>query len=77
MVGPQITPAERWKTLDQVIEFYYGDLDQWPEISDGRNWTKPEIMAICRHILKTGDCLWHAQSVVMVWTNCPCANCSC
>lgn len=76
MTPPQVAPQGRWKTLDQVIGFFWGDFDRWPMTSeDGRTWTQPEILAVARHILKTGDCLWHAQSVVMVLTECPCAKC--
>jgi hypothetical protein len=69
--------TNRWegKTLDQVIEYFYGNLDRWPIEPDGHNWIQSEIKAICQHILETGDCLWHAQSVVKKFTTCACSDC--
>ena len=61
---------------DEIIVHFFGDLKRWPVEPDGHNWTQLQIEKIAEHIEKTGDCLWHAMSVVMVWTNCHCADCT-
>ena len=65
------------KSVDAIIQQFYGDLKQWPPTREpgGRNWGQDEIVRIAQHIARTGDCLWHAQTVVMGWTICHCAQC--
>lgn len=56
------------------ISRFYGSLDRWPVEPDGINFTQSQVLAVCEHIAITGDCLWHAQHVVL-WHNKPC-NCA-
>ena len=62
-------------TEAQIIARFWGDLKQWPIEPDGHNFTQAQIKATAAHIAKTGDCLWHAQTVVMNWPVCHCAKC--
>lgn len=69
------TPKQSRFTADQAVTRFFGSLDHWPLESDGINFTQDQIRAIAEHIALTGDCLWHAQSIVLGWKACHCANC--
>lgn len=58
-----------------IITRFYGELSRWPTEPDGRNPTQAEIVKLAEHISLTGDCLWHAQTVVFGWKACHCARC--
>jgi len=58
----------------ELIVRFFGKLEQWPVEPDGINLTQAQIRAVCDHIHQTGDCLWHAQHVVLGGT-CHCAQC--
>lgn len=60
--------------VDELIVRFFGTLAQWPVAPDGHNFTQAQIKAVCEHIHATGDCLWHAQHVVIGGT-CHCAQC--
>jgi len=62
--------------VGQIIERFWGDLKRWPAEPDGRNFTQSQITAVAEHISKTGDCLWHAESILMGWPVCHCADCN-
>ena len=62
-------------TKEQAIVKFFGDIKRWPVEPDGHNFTQSQIEAIGEHIAKTGDCLWHAETVVMGWLVCHCAKC--
>jgi hypothetical protein len=64
------------KPIDEIVFQFYGNLKRWPTEPDGINWTQAEIIAVAKHMSKTGDCLWHAQAVVKKWTVCHCAYCN-
>jgi hypothetical protein len=61
--------------VPELIARFFAELHRWPVEPDGINFTQAQIRAICEHIHTTGDCLWHAQFVVMNWKACYCANC--
>lgn len=58
----------------ELIQRFFGKLEQWPVQPDGINLTQAQIQAVCDHIHRTGDCLWHAQHVVLGGP-CHCAQC--
>ena len=62
------------KPVEFLIAKFFGALENWPFEKDGRNFTQSQIVATCQYISNTGDCLWHAQSVVQ-GTRCNCAPC--
>jgi len=73
-----VTPAGtgmKGAPVEAIIERFFGDLKQWPLEPDGHNFTQAQIRDIADHIHATGDCLWHAQSIVMQWPACHCAAC--
>jgi hypothetical protein len=63
-------------TEAQVIEKFFGDIRRWPVEPDGHNYLQSQIRKVAAHIARTGDCLWHAQAVVLGWPNCHCADIS-
>jgi hypothetical protein len=63
--------------LDAIVTRFFGNLKRWPKEPDGLGtWTQPEILAIAKHISETGNCLWHAQTIVKGWKICHCAVCN-
>ena len=68
------TTGLKGQPVDAIIERFYGDISRWPLESKEGTYSQSEIRAICTHISCTGNCLWHAQSIVMQWP-CACANC--
>lgn len=62
--------------VPQIISRFFGDPSQWPVESNLKKFTQAKILAIAEHIDRTGDCLWHAEFVVMGWDTCHCAKCS-
>jgi hypothetical protein len=63
------------KTQEQLIQKFFGSLDRWPVKQEGNNFGQDQILAITEHMARTGDCLWHSQTVVMGWKECHCADC--
>ena len=61
--------------VPELIQRFFGEIDRYPVEPDGMNLTQTQIRAVCEHIHATGDCLWHAQFVVMKWERCQCAQC--
>lgn len=61
--------------VPELIERFFGDLKRWPVVADSRNMTQANVQAICQRMSDTGDCLWHAEFVVMGWDKCHCAVC--
>jgi hypothetical protein len=61
-------------TIAVIIEKFFRDINRFPVEPDGLNWTQSQIRAVAEHISATGDCLWHAQSIVSN-TQCYCARC--
>jgi|HubBroStandDraft_6_1064221.scaffolds.fasta_scaffold1807024_2 hypothetical protein len=64
------------RSTESIIEQFWGDISRWPIEPDGVNgYTQPLIRQVAERMSQTGDCLWHATSVV---TNmeCHCANCT-
>lgn len=72
---PGLNTKAQKLTVKDIIEKFFGDLSRWPVEPDGRNFTQSQIQAVCQHIFETGDCLWHAQYIVMKWEICHCADC--
>jgi len=70
-----MTPPNKGLTQEQCIVKFFGSLDRWPT-EPGSNWTQAQILAVTEHMARTGDCLWHSQSVALGWKNCHCANCA-
>lgn len=73
-----VAPAGGLKgtSLESIIERHYGALDRWSVEPDGHNPTRAQVIAVCERIQLTGECLWHAQSIVMNWPVCHCFPCS-
>lgn len=66
----------KMRSVENIIELFYGDLKRWPIEPDGINFTQSQIWAIAEHISKTGDCLWHATATVCGFLDrCHCAKC--
>lgn len=63
------------RSVESLIEKFFGQLNRWPVEPDGHNHTQEQIKCICEHMSATGDCLWHAQTIVMGWPVCHCARC--
>ncbi len=61
--------------VPNIIARFFGTLSQWPVESDLKKFTQAKILAIAEHIDRTGDCLWHAEFVVMGRDTCHCAKC--
>ena len=73
---PQNNTGLKGRPVEELIKRFYGTLDRWPMEADGtKNWTQPQIIAICEHMSKTGDCLWHSQAIVMNAAMCNCRAC--
>ena len=59
----------------ELITRFFGDVSRYPVEADGVNFTQAQIQAVCEHIHRTGDCLWHAQHIVLGGP-CHCASCA-
>lgn len=63
-------------TRDEAVTRFFGDLKRWPKERNQGTWSQPDILLICERIAESGDCLWHAQALVMGWEVCHCARCN-
>lgn len=65
------------RPVADLIQQFFGAIEQWPvEPKTGVSFTQSQVRSICEHMSGTGDCLWHAQTIVMKWPVCHCAKCS-
>jgi hypothetical protein len=68
--------TKKGQSIESLIKDFFGDIQRWPIEPDGLNFTQDMITRICTRIHQTGDCLWHAEFIVMGWDKCHCAKCS-